>query len=91
MPRRLVENGVSGFVVPVDRPQGAAEAIARLATDRGLLQRCSEAARINARRWQERALMPKAAAPFPDHPNAYATTYSDDDNEDAGIAARPTP
>lgn len=55
MPRRLVENGVSGFVIPVDRPEGAAEAIAKLAADRDLLQRFSEAARINARRWQERA------------------------------------
>src|SRR3712207_3413121 len=43
--RRLVRDGVEGFVVPPDNPEALAQAFERLAADPGLVARMGEAAR----------------------------------------------
>ncbi|SPF81796.1 glycosyltransferase [Pseudoprimorskyibacter insulae] len=55
-PPSLVENGVSGFVVPADNPRCAANAVLALEAARGQLAVMSDAARIRARYLQEMAL-----------------------------------
>lgn len=55
-PPSLVESGRSGFVVPADSPQGAANAVLALEAARGQLQVMSHAARRRARHLQELAM-----------------------------------
>lgn len=55
-PQRLIEDGVSGFLVPPDDPNAAAQAVAKLITDQPLRTRIGTQARQRAR-----VLQPKTA------------------------------
>jgi len=57
-PPLLVQQGLTGLVVPADDTAAAARAVLALEAARGQLPRLSQAARAAARDWQARALEP---------------------------------